>query len=145
MTKKESNSSSLSPSQARQSQHARAAIGPWDIKMPPVKKHMVAGHLVPALGTTTRLFNQKHRRVAIEILEPQQLWDEQQQQQQHHLKDALPMMTRTWDPDTDTLNDKDEVVLRFFRKVKPKAGSKVDVEAVADDEDGECSDSSICN
>ena len=52
------------------------------------------------------------------------------------------MMTRTWDPDTDTLNDKDEVVLRFFRKVKPKAGSKVDVEAVADDEDGEYSDSS---
>ena len=73
---------------------------------------MVAGHLVPALGTTTRLFNQKHRRVALEILVPA---DE---------KGGLPE-TRVWDPDSDTLNDKDEVRLRFFRKARKKDNSGV--------------------
>jgi hypothetical protein len=75
--------------------------------MPPIMKHMVAGHLVPSLGTTTRMFNQKHRRVSLEILVPS---DEK----------AGLQVTRAWDPDSDSLNDKDEVRLRFFRKARKK-------------------------
>ena len=98
--------------------HVRATTGPLDIKMPPIKKHMVAGHLVPMLGTTTRLFNQQHRRVALEILVPS---DE---------KGAGLPVTRTWDPESDTLNDKDEVRLRFFRQTR-----KID-SGVATEQDG---------
>ena len=94
----------------------RAALGPWDIKMPPVRKHMVAGHLVPALGSTRRFFSQKHRRVALEILSP----------------GGAAMVTHAWNPDNETLQEKDQAVVRFFRYSKKKNGDHHET----DDEDG---------
>ena len=42
----------------------------WDVRMPPIKKHMVSGHLVPTVRGAARLFIQKHRRVSIEVHGP---------------------------------------------------------------------------
>lgn len=42
----------------------------WDVKMPPVKKHVVSGHMVPTVRGAARLFIQKRRRVSIEIHGP---------------------------------------------------------------------------
>lgn len=115
--KNETGAASNLTSSGRQ-RHVRAAIGPWDIKMPPIRKHMLGGHLVPTLGTTTRLFNQKRRRVALEILEP--LDD----------KKGYQLPTYAWNPDNETLQDHDQIVLRFFRRVRKKMGGD------SDDDDG---------
>jgi hypothetical protein len=44
----------------------------WSVKMPPIKKHVVSGHLVPAMGITIggRLFLQRERKICIEIHGP---------------------------------------------------------------------------
>ena len=41
----------------------------WDVKMPPKRKHMVSGHLVPTVRGAAR-FLQRHRRVSIEVHGP---------------------------------------------------------------------------
>lgn len=41
----------------------------WDVKMPPVKKHMVSGRLVPTMRGAAR-FIQRNRRVTIEVHGP---------------------------------------------------------------------------
>jgi C2 domain len=44
----------------------------WSVKMPPIKKHVVSGRLVPAVGMTMggRLFLQRDRKICIEIYGP---------------------------------------------------------------------------
>jgi hypothetical protein len=42
----------------------------WDIRMPPVKKHMMGGHMVPTMRSTVAFWSQKHRRVSMEIRGP---------------------------------------------------------------------------
>jgi hypothetical protein len=42
----------------------------WDVKMPPTKKHMVGGHLVPNLIGKVQFMSQKTRRISIEIHGP---------------------------------------------------------------------------
>jgi len=90
----------------RQQGHVRAMFGPMDIKMPPIKMHMLSGHMVPSLGSTMRFLKQKHRLVALEIIEP--------------FDDGANQLTVAWDPENEMLHDKDQVVLRFFRKRKQK-------------------------
>jgi hypothetical protein len=41
----------------------------WDVKMPPMKKHMVSGHLVPTMRGAAR-FIQRQRRISIEVHGP---------------------------------------------------------------------------
>jgi hypothetical protein len=38
----------------------------WDVKMPPTKKHMVGGYLVPNLRGKVQFMSQKTRRISIE-------------------------------------------------------------------------------
>ena len=42
----------------------------WDVKMPPLKKHMVSGHMVPTMRGAARMFIQKNRRLCIEVHGP---------------------------------------------------------------------------
>lgn len=45
----------------------------WDVRMPPVKKHMVQGYLVPTLkGAVSRVFS-KQRRISIEVYRPSEI------------------------------------------------------------------------
>ena len=87
---------------------------------------MVGGHLVPSLtGRATSFFNQKHRRVTVEILEPPE--------------GTSLSATRAWDPQNGILHDKDQVFVRFFRSSKKKkSGGSHDDEHHhdSDDEDG---------
>jgi hypothetical protein len=60
---------------------AAAAVGPhytlysmhfWDVRMPPVKKHMVHGYLVPTMRgaiSVSRVFS-KRRRISVEVYRP---------------------------------------------------------------------------
>lgn len=42
----------------------------WDVRMPPVKKHMVHGYLVPTMkGAVSRVFS-KPRRISVEVYRP---------------------------------------------------------------------------
>jgi len=107
------------------SMHVRAVAGPWDIKMPPVRKKMVGGHLVPSLtGRATSFFSQKHRRVTVEIMEPPE--------------GTSLSATGAWDPQNGILHDKDQVLVRFFRSKKKKSGGIHDDghHHESDDEDG---------
>lgn len=101
---------------AAREMRARAAAGPFDIKWPPAKKHMLMGHLVPApIARSKGFFHQKHRRVALEILEPVRGGGGG--------GGTNAMATHAWDPENETLHDHDQVVLRFFRHTKKKKSS----------------------
>jgi hypothetical protein len=105
---------------------ARASIGPFDIKSPPVKKHKVAGHMVPTFRSATRFINVKRRRVSIVILHPALL----QPGQTAPDSSALP-----WDPDNEILQDDDRVLVRFFSlSRKPKPG-EIETKDSGDGED----------
>jgi hypothetical protein len=85
--------------------HPRCVLGPFDVRMPPVKRHMVSGHLVPTLRTA---FFPKKRRVSVEIHTPSAT--------------ALPEL-QPWDPDTGELNEQDLILVRVFRLSKDRGGS----------------------
>jgi hypothetical protein len=42
----------------------------WEVKMPPIKKHMVGGHLIPTVRGAVQFLAQRSRRVSIEIHGP---------------------------------------------------------------------------
>lgn len=67
----------------------------WDVRMPPIKRHMVAGHLVP--NVSLGFLMQKRRKVAIEVISG---------------KD------RSISPFTGHLDPHDDVVLRIYRLSK---------------------------
>jgi hypothetical protein len=92
--------------------HPRCVLGPFDVKMPPVKRHMVSGHLVPTLRTA--LFPKK-RRVSIEIHAPSAAT-------KSTTTTALPEL-QPWDPDTGVLNEQDLILVRVFRLSKDRGGS----------------------
>jgi hypothetical protein len=55
----------------------------WDVKMPPKKKHMVGGYLVPTVRSKVQFMARKHRRISIEIHGPPS-------QSQHLMVDTHP-------------------------------------------------------
>jgi hypothetical protein len=67
----------------------------WNVRMPPVKKHMVAGHLVPNVRQAIGIFQQKRRHIRIEVRGP---------------------VSSSSSPDhVDELTTNDVVLLRVFR------------------------------
>ena len=45
----------------------------WDVRMPPVKKHMVQGYLLPTLkGAVSRVFSNQ-RRISVEVYRPSEI------------------------------------------------------------------------
>jgi hypothetical protein len=90
--------------------YVRSSIGPFDVRSPPIKRHKVAGHLVPTLNNATRFFNVKRRRVAIEIISPQTI---DAASKDHY--DKASATPQKWDLENDVLNDHDNVVFRIFR------------------------------
>ena len=86
----------------------RSRLGPFEIKYPPVKKRMVAGHLVPSLRAAGRFLMAKQRRISIEILSPAQPEN-----------GLLQEEVEDWNPvDNGTLEDQDRVVVRIFRAAR---------------------------
>jgi hypothetical protein len=97
----------------------------WDVKMPPKKKHMVGGHLVPNLIGKVQFMAQRTRRISIEIHGPAQ-------SQLETTNDDCPIKQQTMmqgllrgeRPDShmekEFLNDKEAV---FFRVLKEEKGS----------------------
>jgi len=45
-------------------------IGSWDMRMSPVKKRMINGHMVPTVKGLSSFFNKKPRRVVLEVHSP---------------------------------------------------------------------------
>ena len=77
-------------------QVVKAKIGPFTVKSPPVKRHMVHGHLVPNIKKAFLL--SKKRRLTIEIHSPTE-------------------SDSAWDPSTSPLEDNDRVLFRIFSAV----------------------------
>jgi hypothetical protein len=106
----------------------RTSIGPFDVRSPPIKKHKIAGHLVPTFRTATRFVNVKRRRIMIEILSPAAA----EASVAAATATTSPTQARPWDPENEVLNDHDNVVLRIFRLTRKKQGG---VNAATDNTD----------
>ena len=89
----------------------KSRIGPFEVKIPPVKKHMVAGHLVPTLQTAARFLIARKRRICIEVLGPAA--------RDGGLDEAEPPATS---PELVDLGDQDHVKLRVFRLSRKDRG-----------------------
>ena len=108
----------------------RTIVGPFDVKSPPIKKHMVAGHLVPTFRTATRFLMVQRRRITVEIQSPTTLATAQAAP----LSDKETATTRPWDPEKEILNDNDIIVLRIFRLArKTKHGDMILARSGEDD------------
>lgn len=83
----------------------RSRLGPFEIKYPPVKKRMVAGHLVPSLRSAGRFLMAKKRRISVEILCPA------------NAENGLATV-EDWNPEDGKLDDHDRVVVRVFRAAR---------------------------
>lgn len=83
------------PTETANQMMVKALIGPFTVKAPPVKRHMVHGHLVPNLKKAFML--SKKRRLTIEIHSPPTSSD------------------MKWDPVSSPLEDTDHVLFRLFR------------------------------
>jgi hypothetical protein len=97
----------------------------WDVKCPPVKKHIVAGKLVPFLGAFSGRLLRKKRRIAIEIHGPEV--------QEEVQKPAAPVrrgLKRSEDNRSKVVNltkelkDDDQIVIRIWKPRKAWGFSK---------------------
>lgn len=114
----------------------RSLIGPFEVRSPPIKKHKVAGHLVPTLQTTTRFFNVKRRRITIEILSPLSIGKAAPSSNDHHDSPHTGTLLRG-DLENEVLNDHDKVVFRIFRLARKKEqGAESNGSHDLDDNDG---------
>jgi hypothetical protein len=96
----------------------------WDVKMPPTKKHMVAGHLVPTVKGKVQFMSQKPRRISIEIHgPPQSHLDTPNESPIKHTKmqGLLRGETPVSGMETEFLHDNEAV---FFRVLKEAKGSR---------------------
>jgi hypothetical protein len=96
----------------------------WDVKMPPTRKHMVGGHLVPTVKGKVRFMSQKTRRISIEIHGPSQSHlDTPNESSVKHtmMQGLLRGETPESSLDKDLLH-KNEAV--FFRILKEAKGSR---------------------
>ena len=93
----------------------------WTVKLPPVKKHMVQGHLVPTTGRL-RIFSKKTRRLALELHGPAL---HETPVRQGHLQALLEGSATTTDDLTD-LKDKQSIVLRVLKKGRDADGDDDD-------------------
>jgi hypothetical protein len=105
---------------------ARVCIGPFELKCPPVKKHKVAGHLVPTFRSAVRFINVKRRRVTIVILHPIQLKPGET---------SSPEAATVWDPDNEVLQDEDRVMIRFYGLARKNKQGEIEMKS-----SGECED-----
>lgn len=85
----------------------RGVFGSFDVKMPPIRKRMIKGIMVPTIGSTTRYFNQRNRRVSIEVV-----------QSMENGVVVGAAAKETFSPEANVLQDNDRVIVRFFRSAK---------------------------
>ena len=69
----------------------------WHVRIPPIKKHMVGGHLVPTVRNALGFFAQPKRLIRVEVRSGS---------------------TADKDNDDDTLHDDDAILFRILRKIK---------------------------
>jgi hypothetical protein len=90
----------------------------WEVKLPPVKKHMVGGKLLPTVRGAFS-FAQKKRFLALEIRSS----EEEPQQVSHDLLSSL--------------QDGDEILVRILKKRKQWGFSRDNDDSSDDDDDDE--------
>jgi hypothetical protein len=116
--------------------HSRAVIGPLDIKSPPVKKHMVQGHLLPSLkGAATSFFTTRRRRITIEIQSPSSTLTTAAAATATTTLTSPPALIDV-DLENERLADQDRVVLRIFRRATKRSGGGGDIDGNDSSSDG---------
>jgi hypothetical protein len=96
----------------------------WDVKMPPKKKHMVGGYLVPTVRSKVQFMAQKNRRISMEIHGPSEshLDTPSESFVKHTMMQGL-LQGETAVPgmEKELLHDNEAV---FFRVLKEAKGSR---------------------
>lgn len=94
----------------------------WDTKMPPTKKHIVGGHLVPTVRGTVRFLAQKPRRVSIEVHGPPQPVARLETTDSPIKQSVMNRLLQGKMPETDlekeSLQDNESVYLRVLKESK---------------------------
>jgi len=88
----------------------------WDVRMPPVKKHVKAGHLLPTVKGAA-FFLSKHRKIAIEIhgmASDASTFPVQSSTMNKFLQGELPAIM----DDRQVLRDEESVMLRILKEAK---------------------------
>jgi hypothetical protein len=99
------------------------SMSTWEVKMPPTKKHMVGGHLVPTVRGKVQFLAQRPRRISVEIHgPPQSHLDTPNESPIKHtmMQELLRGETPASDMEKEFLNDNEAV---FFRILKEAKGS----------------------
>ena len=86
-------------------------IGSWNMKMSPVKKKMMNGHLIPTAKGLTSFFNSRVRHVVIEIHSPGG-----KESRQHPMTPSVDPSASLVD-DKEKLEDRDHIVVRVLKRV----------------------------
>jgi len=111
----------------------------WDVRMGPIKKHVVAGRLMPTVtGTMSKLLLQKKRRITLEVHRPETATKTSDTPRKSIL-DVWKKPGASNDVDlslTDAtyLGDTDEVIIRIFKRVKG-SGKQSDASVGGDADD----------
>jgi hypothetical protein len=92
----------------------------WDVKMPPTKKHMVGGYLVPNLRGKVQFMSQKTRRISIEIHGPPQshLGTPHESPISQTMQGLLLGEKFDSDLEKESLNGNEAVVFRVLKEAK---------------------------
>jgi hypothetical protein len=93
----------------------------WDVKMPPTKKHMVGGHLVPTVRGKVQFMSQKTRRISIEIHGSHLDKPDESSVKQTTMQGLFQSETHDSAIDKEFLQDNEAV---FFRVLKEAKGSR---------------------
>lgn len=91
----------------------------WDIKVGPVKKHLVGGVMVPGLRNAVAFLNQKTRRVSIEVRSPPPAPSTAAAAAgKSNVEQAVKESISSIDNDNDEihLGNEDAVILKLFKK-----------------------------
>jgi hypothetical protein len=99
------------------------SVRTWDVKMPPTKKHMVGGHLVPTVRGKVQFMAQKPRRISIEIHGPPQSYLDTPNEspiKRTMMQGLLEGETPVSGIEKELLHDNEAV---FFRVLKEAKGS----------------------
>jgi hypothetical protein len=108
----------------------------WDVKMPPVKKHMLGGRLVPTVKSAMSRILTKKRRITIEVYQPASLGVEatkvNKEKQKKICAELLKGISSNELFDGEAIGDNDVVECRVL---KPQRTSDDDEENHMDDGD----------
>ena len=109
----------------------------WDVKMPPIKRHMVQGYLVPTVKSTVSKFLTKRRRITMEVYrsDPRDGPSPAVRAQMFH--QLLRGISSSGVLEDETLDDDDIVVFRILKPNRSKKGEGTDEQGKDQDDDGD--------